>query len=290
MKPAAFEYHAPATREEAIALLVRHGPDSKVLAGGQSLVPTMNFRLAQPALLVDINRTSGLRGIEATEAGIRIGAMTRQREAERSELLRERAPLLHETIPFIGHVQIRNRGTMGGCLAHADPAAELPAVMLAMGGTVHLEGPSGARSLAAEDFFTGLFATALAPDELLVALEVPSARPGDGTAFMELSRRHGDYALAGVAAYVHVAAGICTEARVALLGVGDGPVFSSSVESTLAGQRPTREAIRAAAAGVARDIDPVGDIHASATYRRHLGSVLTRRALERAFSRAGDAR
>ena len=287
MKPAPFEYHAASSAEEAIALLVEHGFDAKVLAGGQSLIPTMNFRLAQPAVLVDINGLNELDRIEATDNGVRIGAMTRQRTVERSEIVRERAPLVHEAMPFIAHPQIRNRGTIGGTLAHADPAAELPAVMLAMEATVHMQGPDGSRSLGAEHFFTGLFATALDAGELLTAVEVPAPAPGSGFAFMEAARRHGDYALVGVAAAVRVADGRCEDARVALLSVGDGPVLSDTVRSVLVGEAPTEEAIRDAAEGASRrDIDPPGDIHASEAYRRHLTSVLTRRALTEAFARA----
>ncbi|HEX8361816.1 MAG TPA: xanthine dehydrogenase family protein subunit M [Longimicrobium sp.] len=292
MKPAAFAYHRPDSVEGALSLLAEHGYDAKLLAGGQSLVPAMNFRLAAPAVLIDLNRVPGLDAIAEMDGGVRIGAMVRQRAAERSELIAARAPLIAETLPFVAHAQIRNRGTMGGSIAHADPAAEMPAVMLALGARFRLRGPSGARVVAADDFFTGLFGTALEPEEMLLEIEVPAAAPGTGIAFDELSRRHGDFALAGVAASVQVdAEGRCTTARIALLSVGDGPVLAAGAASALAGQLPSAEAIRAAAHAAAQaDIDPPGDIHASPAYRRQLVEVLVGRVLPRAFERARSAR
>ncbi len=288
MKPAAFAYHRPDSVEGALALLAEHGYDAKLLAGGQSLVPAMNFRLAAPAVLIDLNRIPGLDQIAESGGGVRIGAMVRQRTAERSEAVAARAPLVAETLPFVAHAQIRNRGTMGGSIAHADPAAEMPAVMLALGARFHLRGPAGARVVAADDFFTGLFGTALEPEEMLVEIEIPAAPPRTGIAFDELSRRHGDFALAGVAASVQVdAEGRCTAARIALLSVGDGPVLAAGAAAALAGQLPSAEAIRAAAHAAAQaDIDPPGDIHASPAYRRQLVEVLVGRVLPRAFERA----
>jgi CO/xanthine dehydrogenase FAD-binding subunit len=215
-----------------------------------------------------------------------MGAMTRQRACERSAVVARGAPLLVETLPFIAHPQIRNRGTVGGSIAHADPAAEIPAVMLALDARFHLRGPGGARVVGAAEFFTGLFGTALEPDELLTDVEIPAPAPGSGWAFGEVSRRHGDYALAGVAAVVTLdAAGRCSGARVALLSVGDGPVLAG-VEAALVGAEPSEEAVRAAADAVGREIDPPADIHASAAYRRQLAEVLIRRVLPRAFERA----
>jgi len=291
MKPAPFAYHRPDSVEGALALLAEHGYDAKLLAGGQSLVPAMNFRLAAPAVLIDLNRIPGLDAIAEAEGGVRIGAMVRQRAAERSALLAERAPLIAETLPYVAHAQIRNRGTMGGSIAHADPAAELPAVMLALGARIHLRGPNGTRTVAAEDFFTGLFGTALEPEEMLVEIEIPTAAPRTGFAFDEISRRHGDFALAGVAASVQVdAEGRCTAARIALLSVGDGPVLALQAAAALDGQAPTEEAVRAAAhAAAQQDIDPPGDIHATPAYRRQLAEVLVRRVLPRAFERARAA-
>ena len=287
MKPPVFEYFRPASVDEALALLAEH-PDAKPLAGGQSLVPAMNFRLAQPAVLVDLNGLSELEFIRpAPDGGLVIGAMARQRAVERSAVVAARAPLLAETMPFVAHPQIRNRGTVGGSLAHADPAAELPAAMVALEARVVLRTREGERTLEAERFFTGLFATALAPGELVGAVEVPPPAPRSGFAFEEVARRHGDYALVGVACAVRLDdAGRCAAARVALLSVGDGPTLSPRAAAALAGQAPTAEAIRAAAEAVDADLDPPSDIHASAAYRRRLARVLTRRALQRAFEHA----
>ena len=286
MKPPAFAYFRPASLEEALALLAEH-PDAKPLAGGQSLVPTMNFRLAQPAVLVDLNRLSDLAYIKASaDGGVEIGAMARQRAVERSAVIAARAPLLAETMPFVAHPQIRNRGTVGGSLAHADPAAELPAVAVALEARLVLRSTTGARTLDAERFFTGLFATALEPGELVAAMELPAPAPRSACAFEEVARRHGDYALVGVACAVRLDdAGHCARARVVLLSVGEGPVLSASAAAALQGRAPGEAAIRAAAEAVNRDLDPPSDIHASAAYRRQLARVLTRRALQRAFER-----
>ena len=288
MKPAPFEYHRPDSVDEALALLAEHGYDAKLLAGGQSLVPAMNFRLAAPAVLIDLNRLPGLDGLVEADGGLRIGAMVRQRAAERSALVAARAALLAETLPYVAHAQIRNRGTIGGSIAHADPAAEIPAVMLALEARFHLRGPNGTRVVTAGDFFTGLFGTALEAEEMLVEVEIPPAAPRTGWAFDEVSRRHGDYALAGIAATVQVDdAGRCTSARIALLSVGDGPVLAAEAAAALVGSEPSDAAIRAAAEAAAqRDIDPPGDIHASPAYRRQLVDVLVRRVLPRAFARA----
>jgi carbon-monoxide dehydrogenase medium subunit len=289
MKPAAFEYHRPDSTDEALALLAEHGYDAKLLAGGQSLVPAMNFRLAQPAVLIDLNRIPQLDYVAQADGGLRIGAMTRQATVERNPLVATHAPLLAETLPFVAHAQIRNRGTIGGSIAHADPAGEMGAVMLALGASFYLRGPNGTRAVAAAEFFTGLFGTALEADEMLTEVEIPAAAPRTGWAFDEVSRRHGDYALAGLAAAVEVDEdGRCTAARIALLGVGDAPVLARQAAAALIGQAPTDAAIRAAAdAASQRDVDPPGDIHATPAYRRHLTNVLVRRVLPRAFARAG---
>lgn len=285
MKPAAFEYHAPSALPEALPLLERFGTDAKALAGGQSLIPAMNFRLAAPAVLIDLNGIDSLAYVAPGQGGIRIGAMTRHRTLERSTDVARHAPLVAATMPFIAHAAIRTRGTIGGSLAHADPAAELPAVMLALGATFGVQHARGRRDVAAADFFTGLFATALEPGELLVEIAIPAPQPLSAFAFDEVSRRHGDFALAGAAAAVTVnGEGICTAARVGLLSVGDRPILAHEPSAVLVGHRPTGEAIRAAAeASAERDIDPPGDIHASSRYRRHLAAVLMRRVLERAF-------
>ncbi len=291
MKPPAFEYHAPTEIEEALDLLSRHGEEAKVLAGGQSLVPAMNFRLAAPAVLVDLNRVSSLTYLRDEQGEAVIGAMTRQRAVERSDLIRRRCPLVHEAMPWIAHPQIRNRGTFGGSVAHADPASELPAVLLALGATLIVKGRDGSRAVPAEDFFIGLFETALQPGEILTEVRLPPTQSHWGFAFLEMARRHGDYALAGVATAVRLdGEGRCVEARVALFSVADTPLLSSSARSVLVGARGRAEEIAEAARGAARvDIEPAGDIHASADYRRHLVDVLTRRALARAFERARAA-
>ena len=290
MKPAPFRYLAPTTLDEAVDALSTHGYDAKLLAGGQSLIPTMNFRLAQPAVLIDLNRIPDLATIAPTAAGgLRIGAMTRQRQVERSAEVARIAPLLYATMPYIAHVQIRNRGTVGGSLAHADPAAELPAVVAALGGQLHVRGVKGERVIYARDFYVGLFATDLAPDEMVVAVELPPLPPRHGWAIQEVARRRGDYALVGVAIQVTLdAVGRCADANLVYFSVGEGPVAASSAAQLLQGETPTAAAIDAAAEQVAtKDLDPPSDIHATAAFRRHLARVLGRRALVEAFSRAG---
>ena len=288
MKPAPFQYRRPASLDEALTLLDDHGFDAKPLAGGQSLVPSMNFRLAQPAVLIDLNGVQELFYVSSSPRGLEIGAMTRQRTVERDSVVARAAPLLHETMPFIAHSQIRNRGTVGGSLAQADPAAELPAVMVALDARFRLRSVQGARWVAASEFVTGLFATALGPNELLVEIAIPPTAPRSGSAFSELSRRHGDYALVGVAVHVTLDDNErCSDARIVLLSVGDGPVSAEKAARALHGQAATNAVIAEAAVTAAeRDIDPPADIHASTAYRRRLANVLTRRALTTAFARA----
>jgi CO/xanthine dehydrogenase FAD-binding subunit len=290
MKPAPFEYHRPASLDEALALVAELGSDAKALAGGQSLVPAMNFRLARPGVLIDLNRIAHLAAIdEQPDGGLRIGAMTRQRAVERSAAVARRAPLLAEAMPWIAHPQIRNRGTVGGSLAHADPSAELPAVMLALDARFVARSRRETRTIAGPEFFAGILTTTLAPDELLIAVEIPAPPAGVGAAFVEVARRHGDYALVGVAAQVTLEMdGRCGTARIALLSVGDTPVLAASAMATLIGRRPDSPTIEAAARAAAeRDIDPPGDIHASPAYRRHLARVLVARAVRLAVERAG---
>lgn len=293
MKPAVFDYHAPETVAEALELLAELGDEAKVLAGGQSLVPAMNFRLAQPTVLIDLNRAArhdeNLTSIRPTaEGGLRIGAMTRQRAVERSTKVTRLCPLVAEAMPSIAHPQIRNRGTFGGSIAHADPAAELPALVLALGGRLVARSRRGERSIDVDDFFTGLFETALEPDEILAEVALPPLPPDTGTAFLEVSRRQGDFALVGVAAVVTVdTSGLCRDARLTFLSVGDGPVLARRAIDSLAGETLSEPLLRSAAATAAQlDIDPPGDLHASAAFRRHLTEVLSRRALERAWKRA----
>lgn len=279
MKPAAFVFHRASSLDDALALLGRH-PDAKPLAGGQSLIPAMNFRLAQPSALVDLNRVHELSGISTSpDGGLRIGAMTRQAAVARSATVSRNAPLLADTMPHVAHPQIRSRGTVGGSLAHADPSAELPAVMVALDATFVLRSAGTERRIKSGEFFTGLFATALSPGELLIAVEIPPRAPRAGSAFLEVARRHGDYALAGVAAEVTLdPAGRVAAARVALLSVGDGPVLARATTSLL-GHIPDEKSIIAVAEAVREEVDPPSDIHADAKYRRQLATVLTRRAL-----------
>lgn len=283
MKPPPFEYAAPATVDEALELLARYGEEAKLLAGGQSLIPVLNFRLARPAWLIDLNRITALHGISEVNGRLRIGAMTRQRDAERSPLVVQNAPLMAQAMPHIAHTQIRNRGTIGGSVAHADPAAELPAVMLALEATLHLRSATGERTLPARDFFTGLFSTALAADEMLVAIDLPPLPPGARCVFDEVARRHGDYALLGIAALLVIDAdGACTDARLAYVNGGPGPVRAAAAEACLTGRPISAEVVKEAADLAAGEIRPGSDVHASAEYRRHLARVLTRRALSRA--------
>jgi CO/xanthine dehydrogenase FAD-binding subunit len=289
MKPASFEYLAPESLEQALGLLAECGDTAKVLAGGQSLVPMMNFRLVSPAVIVDLNRVSELAFVRAKDETLAIGAMTRQRQLERDPLVKKMAPLVAETMPFVAHPQIRNRGTVGGIFAHADPAAELPAVAVALDAQLKLSSSKGERWVSAKDFFLGLFATALEPTELLTEIVLRTSRPRTGYSFQEMSRRHGDYALVGVASTVTLdEKGECQDARVVLLGVGMLPIEARQSAEHMIGAAPSGALIEAAAQAVDADIDPTDDIHASAAYRRHLARVLVRRALETACVKAGE--
>src|SRR5688572_10218394 len=290
MKPPRFNYLLPRTLDEALGLLAQHGEEAKVLAGGQSLVPLLNFRLVRPAHIIDLNDIPGLDGIRVDDGRLTIGAMTRQRTAETSAVVRERCPLLAEAMPQIGHVQIRNRGTIGGSLAHADPAGELPAGVAALDGELVLRSRCGERRLAPHDFFVGYLTTAAAPDELLVEARVPVTPPRTGTAFMEVSRRHGDFALVGVAASITVdTGGVCTACAIALTGVGPTPVVVREASRALVGVKPTIDALADIGRRVATGLTPDSDLHASAEYRQHLAGVLTRRALARALERVDGA-
>lgn len=284
MKPAPFDWYRSSSAEEALSLLGEHGHDAKPLAGGQSLIPAMNFRLARPAVLVDLNGAADLAGIEARPDGtLRIGAMTRHREVERSATIAAHAPLLAEAIPWVAHAAIRTRGTVGGSVAHADPAAELPAVFAALGARYLLRALGGERWITTDAFVTGLFVTALEPGELLTAIEVPPMAPRTGWAFLEMARRHGDFALAGVACTLTLdESDRCAQARIALFGVGDGPMVSTGAAAVLIGATPGPATFQEAAAAVEKEVDPPSDIHATAAYRRSLIAVLTRRALARA--------
>jgi len=292
MKPAPFDYTAPRSLDEAVSALAHGGPDAKVLAGGQSLIPLLNFRLARPSLLVDLNRVAELAHISPRERGLAVGAMTRQVAVERAAGLADLQPLLVEAIGYIGHAAIRSRGTIGGSLAHADPAAELPAVAVCLDAELIVVGPRGRRSIAAEDFFVGYLTTVLEPDEILVEAYFPPLRPHTGQAWVEFARRHGDFALAGVAVSLSMQDDIVRDARIVLTGVGGKPERAREAETLLIGGSVTERA-HAAASAARTSIDPDADIHASKEYRAHLAGVLTERAIrlasERAISKAPAA-
>jgi carbon-monoxide dehydrogenase medium subunit len=288
MKPAPFKYIAARTLDQALAAKAGHGEDARFLAGGQSLVPALNFRLAQPDVLIDINPLAALAGIARTDAStVRIGALTRYRALERDPIIARDLPLIAQALPEIAHPQIRNRGTLGGNLANADPASEMPAIVLALGGRLRARSANGERWIAARDFFIGALATALAVDEMLTEIELPVLPPRTGTAFLEMSRRRGDFALMGVAAIVSLDAdNVCRDARLAYCGAGDGPVLASEAGQSLAGRRIEAPDIAQAAALAQGAIDPHGNLHASKEFQRHLAGVLTRRALQAATERA----
>jgi carbon-monoxide dehydrogenase medium subunit len=290
MKPAPFEYLRARSVEEALAGLAAHGPEAKLLAGGQSLVPMLNFRLLEPKALVDINAIAGLDQIREEAGAVRIGALARHRAVETSLLIAARLPVLAASMAHVAHFAIRNRGTFGGSLAHADPAAEIPLVARLLDARIRTASPSGGRTIAARDFFLSALTTCLAPDEIIMEVELPCSPPGAGWAFEEVSRRPGDFAVAMVAAVVSVEAGRVTQARLALGGVAMTPIRAEAAETLLAGQALSPDVIAAAAAAAARDAaDPPSDLHGSADYRRHLVEVLTRRALAAAAGRATGA-
>lgn len=280
MKPAPFQYHDPRTIDEAVSLLDQLGDDAKVLAGGQSLVPLMNFRLARPGHLVDINQVCSLDHIREEDHSLIIGALARQRMIEFSELVKLHNPLLIEASHHIGHLAIRNRGTVCGSLAHADPAAEWPTLALVMDATLVARGREGERRIPASDFFTSYFTTCLDPRELLVEVHVPALPPGAGSCFLEISRRHGDFALVGVAIWLTAdPSGICTNCGIALAGVGPCAVRSHGAEQRLKGERLSDSLFEKVANSVPDELDPTSDLHASAEYRRKVAGVIVRRAL-----------
>jgi carbon-monoxide dehydrogenase medium subunit len=285
MKPAPFDYVAPRSLDEAVAALGHCGPDAKLLAGGQSLIPLLNFRLARPSLLVDLNRVAELAYITPRDQGFAIGAMTRQAAVERDVQLGQAQPLLVEAIGWVGHGAIRSRGTLGGSLAHADPAAELPAVAVCLDAQMSVVGPRGRRTVAAADFFLGYLTTVLEPDEILVETWLPPVRSGTGQAWVEFARRHGDFALAGVAVSLTLQGDQVCDARIVLTGVGGKPPRAREAETLLVGGS-VLERVSAAADAARSAIDPDADIHASKEYRTHLAGVLTERAIQTAHERA----
>lgn len=288
MKPSRFRYFLARDVNEAVQLLAEQGEESRVLAGGQSLMPLMNMRLARPSALIDLNEIPTLAYVRTWDGGLALGAMTRDADLERDSLAAKRLPLLVEAARHVGHPAIRNRSTIGGSIAHADPAAELPAVMLALDAELEVRGSSSSRVIPARDFFQGPFQTSMAPGELLTEVRVPGLPPLSGSAFVEFARREGDYALAGIAAVVTLNEnGSIAKARLGLCSVGQTPVRPAAAEALLQGMRPEPEAWQAAAEAVISALsEPPSDIHGSADYRRHLAGIMTQRALAIAAERA----
>ena len=287
MKPPPFEYLAPSSLEEALESLAAANGETKVLAGGQSLVPLMNLRLAAPEQLIDLNAIDGLDAIGESDGGISIGAMTRQSAAEQSQLVRDRAPALADALGRIGHFQIRNRGTVGGSIAHADPVAELPATLLALGGRVTARSAArGQRQIDADDLFRGFFTTALEPDEILTETWFPSSTTGTGWSVQEVVRRVGDFALVSAITVLRVEGSSVAEARIAMGGVADRPIRATAAEEALAGQAPSADTARAAGDAVRGSISPTGDVHGSTEYRREVAGVLVERSILEAAERA----
>jgi CO/xanthine dehydrogenase FAD-binding subunit len=286
MKLSPVDYEAPGTVAEALDLLAEHEDEASVLAGGQSLIPLLALRLAQPAVLIDINGVEGLSGVSLTDGWVTIGATTREYMAEESATIAELVPLLAAALPLIGHEAIRSRGTVGGSLAHADPAAELPAVARALNAEFVVRGPSGERVVPAADWFEGYLTTSRQADELLTEVRFLAARPGTGTSFQEVARRHGDFAMVGLATSVTLNAGTITDARLAFAGVSDVPARATAAEELLEGERPTAELFDEAARVAAADIDPPSDLHGSAEYRKKVAAALVRRGLREAVGNA----
>ncbi|HXA30433.1 MAG TPA: xanthine dehydrogenase family protein subunit M [Candidatus Angelobacter sp.] len=285
MIPAAFDYHRPTTLDQAVALLAKHGEEAKLLAGGHSLLPMMRLRLARPASLVDLG---GLRGelsyVRDDGASVAIGAMTRHHDVASNPVLRQRLPLLARAASTVGDPQVRHRGTLAGALAHADPAADLPAVALTLDAVLVVRGPSGEREIAAADFFIGFFESALQPDEVVREVRFPVPNPGHGFEYLKFSRRAQDWAMVGVAALVERAPdGTVSRAAVGLTNMGATPLRAIAVEQALTGTNGDASAVAAAAEHAADGTSPAGDLAASAEYRRHLARVLTRRALDAAL-------
>jgi CO/xanthine dehydrogenase FAD-binding subunit len=290
MKPAPFEYSAPTSVAEAIELLTAGGDDDeiKLLAGGQSLMPLLNMRLSRPTRVLDLAKVEGLDFIRETDGGLVIGAMTTKRSVEDCEAIKRDHPLFWESTIAIGHPQIRNRGTVGGSMAQADPAAEYPAVALALDMEMVAQGTGGERVIPADDFFITYLTTDLGPDEILTEVRVPRLPAGTGWSFQELARRHGDFAMVGAVVRLRIDGGRCADSRIVLFGVADRAVRMAGAEALLKDRAPPAELLAQVGAKVAEEIeDPVSDVHASGDYRRHLANVLTRRGIEEAVGRAG---
>lgn len=279
MKAPAFDYQKPGSIDEALALMQQHGAGAQVLAGGQSLMAIMNLGLATPEILIDITGIKGLSDITLTDSQVRIGALVTHARLHASAEVARHVPLLWQSVPHVAHMAIRNAGTIGGSLALADPAAEYPAVALALDATISLQGPAGAREVAASDYFLGLYETARASDELVVAVSFPKVRPDQRMVFDELTRRRGDYALCGLAAAFQMQGGKIGSARLAYLSVGDTPVLASSAGAALAGCAPDEAAVAAAQNALAKDLSPRGDLHGSASSKLHWAKVLLARSI-----------
>ena len=290
MKPASFDYYAPNSMDQALELMREYGDEAKILAGGQSLVPAMNFRIVQPAVLVDINRVPEMGYIREEDGVLRVGAMTRERQLEFDPMIAQRTPLLAEALPFIAHPQIRNRGTLGGSLVNADPAAELPVLMLALNARLKARNAVSERWIEARDFFLGMFTTALEADEILVDIELPFMSPGTGWSFMEVAPRAGDYALMGVATLVSLDEnGTCKRAKLIYLNAGDGPIDAKEASQSLEGEKVSNNLIESAAALASeKEITPYGNVHTSPEFQRHLANVLTKKTLKQALQRAEE--
>ncbi len=291
MKPAWFDYYAPRTLEEALRILADAGGDGKVLAGGQSLVPMLNFRIVSPAIVVDINRIETLNRLHVGTDSLSVGALVRHADLLGDAQVREGWPLLAEATAQVAHPAIRNRGTVCGSVAHNDPAAEHPSVLVTLDGTVVIAGGGGGgcREVAAEHFFTGMLSNALEPGEMVVELRYPRPPAGTGVAFVEFARRLGDFAIAGAAAMLTLREGVCERARLTIVGMGEGPFRAREVEDALKGRRlreeDCRDAFAEMAAMVVAAVEPADDVHASSAYRRHLAGVMAVRALETALAR-----
>ncbi len=291
MKPSAFEYHRPESIAEAVEVLGALDDEGRILAGGQSLVPLMNFRLAQPTHVVDINGLGDLDYVRAENGTVRVGALARQSTVEAEPAVAERVPLLREALSFVAHPPIRHRGTVVGSVAHADPAAELPAIARVLDATVTVRGAGGDREIAAGDFFLGPFETAIEPGELAVEVAFPASAPDSGFGFAEFARRHGDFAIAGAGATLALRDGVIAEPRLVLCGVGPVPVRASAAEAILDGAAADAETIDAAAVAAVDGLEPPGDMHGGTRYRLGVARAEVRRAIAKALDRAkGDGR
>jgi carbon-monoxide dehydrogenase medium subunit len=286
MKLPPFEYEAPTTVADAVGLLAEHGDEASVLAGGQSLIPLLALRLARPEVLIDINGIDELSGVSAADGWVAIGATTREYVAEESGTVADAVPLLAAALPMIGHEAIRSRGTIGGSLAHADPAAELPAVARALDAEFVVRDQSGMRRIPAAQWFEGYLTTSRHPDELLTEVRFPAARPGTGVSFHEVARRHGDYAIVGLATSLVLTDGVISDARLAFSGVSDMPVRAADAEDLLAGEVPSAELFDEAARRATKDLDPPADLHGSSDYRKTVAAAVVRRGLRAAADNA----